>query len=274
MSIIETNSILTEHFDYPPISIIDDIINAVNDIMYKCTAAVDKYLNTHFEAYKDEIEMGTGKLETLLESYIDKNFDIFELYTVRNILNIPDDLLKEHWIKLSHHEGLNNTVLKKIGEETEALDKEIFQLKRQIAIQLKIQKFLKDQISALRRNLKILTSYRSCLDYLTTNYQNDDKLSKKIVSSLKKLSPIEETLFYLVQQTNNLYQSVTQLKSAILPTETVPSERDKFNDTKAAHLLDVLNLRPSTLIEEPSEQELERLKEIIASVSASDIDWE
>ena len=38
---------------------------------------------------EDEIEIGMGKLESLLESTIDNNFDKFELYCLRNIFNIP-----------------------------------------------------------------------------------------------------------------------------------------------------------------------------------------
>lgn len=51
---------------------------------------------------KQEIEDGLHKLETLLESTVDKNFDRFEIYVLRNILSVPDDLAS--WIRLSHYE--------------------------------------------------------------------------------------------------------------------------------------------------------------------------
>ena len=51
---------------------------------------------------KQEIEEGLHKLETLLESTVDKNFDKFEIYVLRNILSVPDDLAG--WIRLSHYE--------------------------------------------------------------------------------------------------------------------------------------------------------------------------
>lgn len=42
------------------------------------------------------------QLETLLESTVDKTFDKFEIYTLRNILTIPDDLAP--WMRLGHYE--------------------------------------------------------------------------------------------------------------------------------------------------------------------------
>lgn len=49
-----------------------------------------------------EIENGVHQLETLLEATVDKAFDKFEIYTLRNILTIPDDLAP--WMRLGHYE--------------------------------------------------------------------------------------------------------------------------------------------------------------------------
>lgn len=49
-----------------------------------------------------EIEEGVHQLETLLESTVDKTFDKFEIYTLRSILTIPDNLAP--WMRLSHYE--------------------------------------------------------------------------------------------------------------------------------------------------------------------------
>lgn len=52
-----------------------------------------------------EIASGTHQLETLLCTSIDRNFDKFELYVMRNILCVkPED---RDWIRLGHYEGLN-----------------------------------------------------------------------------------------------------------------------------------------------------------------------
>lgn len=52
-----------------------------------------------------EIAAGTHQLETLLCTSIDRNFDKFELYVMRNILCVkPED---RDWIRLGHYDGLN-----------------------------------------------------------------------------------------------------------------------------------------------------------------------
>ena len=57
------------------------------------------------EAHRHEIEAGTHQLETLLFASIDKNFDVFEIYVMRNILCVrPED---RDWIRLSHYQGLD-----------------------------------------------------------------------------------------------------------------------------------------------------------------------
>ncbi len=108
-------------------SLIDDIINSVNNLVYQgisslenglfstppdklgfTSARHDNTANTTSEdgsenpEAKQEIEESLHKLETLLESTVDKNFDKFEIYVLRNILSVPEDLAE--WIRLSHYE--------------------------------------------------------------------------------------------------------------------------------------------------------------------------
>ncbi|KAM3529118.1 hypothetical protein MY4038_005584 [Beauveria bassiana] len=131
--------LLTEHFSYPPVSLLDDIINAVNVLADRALGAVETALTklpaqslgfggggpskkrgapgadpaapdtamtpSPDEAAKREIEHGTHQLETLLNASIDKNFDIFELYVMRNILTVkPDD---QPYMQLAHYQGLD-----------------------------------------------------------------------------------------------------------------------------------------------------------------------
>lgn len=129
--------LLTEHFGYPPVSLLDDIINSINILAERALNSVEQgLLNApaeHIgfkaksskskqnaktassqpsmeEAARHEIENGTHQLETLLCASIDRNFDKFELYVMRNILCVkPED---RDWIRLGHYEGLNFDNLK------------------------------------------------------------------------------------------------------------------------------------------------------------------
>ncbi|KAL7945764.1 Mis12 domain-containing protein [Trichoderma barbatum] len=118
--------LLTEHFSYPPVSLLDDIINTVNVLADRALDSVERLLLsipphklgfskkhkqpaqnpdvTPEEAAKLEIENGTHQLETLLNASIDKNFDIFELYVMQNIITVrPQD---QPYMRLSHYHGL------------------------------------------------------------------------------------------------------------------------------------------------------------------------
>lgn len=111
-------------------ALIDDIINSINILAFRATEAVERGLlsadpanigfripsgqssraseEAAFEAQekaKQEIEKGVHQLETLLENKIDKNFDKFEVWSLRNILSVPHEV--RDWVRLSHYEGLN-----------------------------------------------------------------------------------------------------------------------------------------------------------------------
>ncbi|KAL1800908.1 hypothetical protein ACET3X_001250 [Alternaria dauci] len=133
----QENMLLTEHFTWPPISLIDDIINAVNEVLYRCTDSFetglssadpsllgfadlytsqgrtpdnDEHGNLLFPEARLEIEEGVLKLETLMENAVDKNFDKLEIWTLRNVFALGrgkggDEGLGE-WVRLGHYENL------------------------------------------------------------------------------------------------------------------------------------------------------------------------
>ena len=110
---------------------IDDIINSINALIYRAVTAVETGLfstppaalgfaaekstsdllsirdadgdgNVEYPEARTEIENGVHQLETLLESTVDKDFDKFEIFALRSILSVPEDL--RGWIRLSHYE--------------------------------------------------------------------------------------------------------------------------------------------------------------------------
>ncbi|KAL8866418.1 MAG: hypothetical protein Q9174_006314 [Haloplaca sp. 1 TL-2023] len=122
----QVEALLTEHFRYTPLSLIDDIINTVNTIIYRAIEAIENGLfslpphqlgyapdSPHSNASnddsemadpehpdaKDEIENGVHQLETLLEATVDKTFDKFEIYTLRNILTVEEGVAR--WMRTS-----------------------------------------------------------------------------------------------------------------------------------------------------------------------------
>ncbi|PGG98194.1 hypothetical protein AJ80_09572 [Polytolypa hystricis UAMH7299] len=127
-----TTALLTEHFTYTPLSLIDDIINSINNLIYQAISSLEDGLlatpperlgfshtltdptsipdtdedgNIEYPEARLEIENGLHQLETLLEANVDKAFDKLEIYVLRNILTVPEDLLG--WIRLGHYENLS-----------------------------------------------------------------------------------------------------------------------------------------------------------------------
>ncbi|KAL7272860.1 hypothetical protein RUND412_004307 [Rhizina undulata] len=126
----EATALLTEHLSWTPLTLVDDIINTMNALLYKSVEAVESFMINsappslgfhpptgtipdtddagnilYSPSELEEIENGIHQLETLLENTIDKNFDRFELFVLRNILNVPEDLVG--WVRLKHHENLD-----------------------------------------------------------------------------------------------------------------------------------------------------------------------
>jgi kinetochore protein Mis12/MTW1 len=139
-------ALLTEHLRYTPLvsihprvllqsqpnapkTLLDDIINAVNEIAFRLVNAAEQGLlsadpaNLGFaqraaaenvipdidgdgqQLYpeaKAEITEGVHQLETLLESNVDKNFDKLELYVLRSPLHVLPELVP--WVRLGHYE--------------------------------------------------------------------------------------------------------------------------------------------------------------------------
>lgn len=112
-----TFEILTEHFTWSPETLAKLGMECANHtISSVIDNDVEPFLHQHFAAAYDvpgeegfeirtglnEDELGKGlvQLETLLESAIDKRFDLFELYLLRNVFTIPVELIP--YLELAH----------------------------------------------------------------------------------------------------------------------------------------------------------------------------
>lgn len=99
VSTLTQMEVLTEYFGFCPIDFVDDIINAVNDLLYKAMDELEKLIRQEIKD-EDLIEKGMTAVETLFESAIDKYFDKFELYCMSQIFVLPH----EGKVVLPHYE--------------------------------------------------------------------------------------------------------------------------------------------------------------------------
>jgi kinetochore protein Mis12/MTW1 len=224
---VKNTAILTEHLGYAPIALIDDIINAVNDILYKCTAAMETFLTERYREdaslEDDEIEMGTAKLETLLESIVDKCFDKFEIYVLRNLLVIPSELISEGWIRLAHHRGVDFGVESSEGDE---LEKRIIELRREIYAQKHLRFLLQTQSRRCAKLLTILQGYKDSLNFIATPE------NPALKQALKDISPMNESVLFLASQVTEMMgkiQSINaSIKQAPLSSQLGKTGRDSY----------------------------------------------
>lgn len=108
-------------------TLIDDIINTVNELVFRSINAIEEGLlaanpqhigfkptnpaednEALIERARTEIESGIVKLESLLNATVDKDFDKFEIYVLRNILAVSHaEEGLENWVQLDHYKDLN-----------------------------------------------------------------------------------------------------------------------------------------------------------------------
>lgn len=242
---IQLNStrLLTEHFGFQPITVIDDIINVINEIMYRCTEQLEQILinqkvqldeatkekilqqknddvildddadnnnSSNREKYTiEDIQTGTATLESYLEHSINRNFDKFEIYALRNVFNIPEDLISGGYIRLKHHEGLE--IFDNVSSRDHSLSQEMIETIRKIRYQVELNKVLCDELPKLEKLSKLSKLIKFRLQPFIDNESNSIENRKK----LAKLTPLNDTLLFLATQLRNTCDKVNSIKKSI-----------------------------------------------------------
>lgn len=278
-------ALLTEHLGFAPLTLVDEVINAVNKIMYNCTDALQAFLLKRREAQlqtirnrngigagdadvmadglmddqiaaaekngevfpEEEIHHGTSELETLLVSHVDKNFDKFELYTLRNIFTMPRDLVEGGWIRLKHHEHLDELEFTEVDDGS---DERIKTLLKNISMELELRKILELQLAKSKKLVGLLTRYKHSVNAFMLTHL-DSELSPESVRMLKEsLTPMNENVYYLLRQLKELINQVIRLNQLLEKSNSLetsnnlhfrPSSRDNYIQEKTLKTLDCLN---------------------------------
>lgn len=259
---MEETAILTEHLGFPPIVLIDDIINSVNNVMFKCTQGIEKYLTKNSTIdqidYSTEILTGVSQLESILEQSVDKNFDKFELYTLRNIFHIPSKYIQTGTFRLEGQENvkvIDKDIRKNTIEEENDKILEIQQLiqeNKQICEKIRKAKDLQKKVS----NFKILIQkIIECVD-------TEDESIKSI---LKSVQPIDKTMQVLTKGLHDLYieseehTSVERIKD-IIETKKSGNENSQ-EELKRANYIKIFSSEYTTTNEDVEEDDDDKKEE-------------
>ncbi|GAA6064608.1 hypothetical protein JCM10212_007097 [Sporobolomyces blumeae] len=151
------SSILTEHFRFAPESFAKGGMDLANASMYAATAKVEQSLqrlvDERVEGWGDQeeqVQRGIYRLETLLEHSIDENFDLFEIYVLRNIFTFDNSLIP--YLTLPHQATLDqslqhadNDALAEYERELKLYEEEI-EKRRQLKV---VELFLREKAKRL-----------------------------------------------------------------------------------------------------------------------------
>ncbi|RUS20535.1 Mis12 protein-domain-containing protein [Endogone sp. FLAS-F59071] len=191
--------LVVEHLGFFPLSFVDDVFNATNDLIYQATAELERFIEAE-QGAGEETEQGIHQVETLLESAIDKNFDLFELYVLQNTFAVRDDVN----IVLEHHEGLDFSA----SQEDEAqLDEELNEIRRKAKA---MNHKLKNEITSTDRRVERLEKCKQQIEFLTS------------MSKGQEVSPIDDTLSFVTDQ-------ISALQSLLASVRGEVDARDLFN---------------------------------------------
>ncbi|KAJ3154829.1 hypothetical protein HDU86_004529 [Geranomyces michiganensis] len=156
--------LITEQLGWAPVSYIDDIINALNDLAYKGISSFEQWLHAYGGGgvLLDEVETekGLAATETLFENSIDKYFDKFELLVLQSIFVVPTNLP----IRLPHHEELDFSV--SAADEANA-DQEIAELRKSIASAQYLARKLKEEQAATAKRIAALQQMKTDIETLS-----------------------------------------------------------------------------------------------------------
>ncbi|KAJ5458659.1 hypothetical protein N7475_010047 [Penicillium sp. IBT 31633x] len=271
-----TTSLLTEHFSYTPLSLIDDIINSINNLIYQAISSLESGLlntpperlgfshdssgpsiaetdedgNVIYPEAKLEIENGLHQLETLLEANVDKAFDKFEIYVLRNILTVPGDLLP--WVRLKHYDGLSfgsspdtptpetiHAQRKKLAE-TKKLNRSLKEERaRNDAVISQLQSILSTVKSAKVDGVpKTITNIPVDLSFLTSSPAARQLRVGVDAGPNAKPTPLTTNTTFILSQLPALQTTLAQLrpKLASLPNATVPMETKTKRDERKEYI--------------------------------------
>ncbi|KAI3404484.2 hypothetical protein KGF56_002676 [Candida oxycetoniae] len=268
-----TAALVTEHFGFSPIKIVDDVINAIDSITIKGVEAFEKFLlDLHSEGKfpsevtVDDIHKGTAKLESLIQNKIDFSFDKYELYCLRNIFNIPQNLVNKGLVRLKHHERTDFSGIKGKHQAKLEFDREVTKLYDKIEVELYQRKIIKLQINKAEKIVKYLSFIRDNLSVLNekeTIQRNTGERSELVlhdshqqnssaVVSIKEiyqnLEPIAQTMEFLHRQLHEIMTNVESLSRRLdddIARDKISinsSARDQFIENKSRRILQKLNL--------------------------------
>ncbi|SCU82151.1 LAFA_0C09384g1_1 [Lachancea sp. 'fantastica'] len=274
---MRTTLLLTEHLGYPPISLVDDIINAVNELMYKCTQAMEKYLLERSSVgghdYTEEIRVGIAKVETLWEHSVDRSFDKLELYILRNVLQIPQALIENGSFRLRHHDSL--VLQNSPGTQEDEMVGKVESKLQELRSKLLQHKKLRDELQNSQKLLWRIQKYKRLVLAMFADESVATNDEQRAI--WRSLTPINESLKFVVSQIRGLALesndkcSPDRIRSLVEPTISAASAKTVLS-SRTQYLAQTTRLELQELPTESSKHGNDSEHDLASSTSHSNND--
>lgn len=179
------------------------------------------------ELKQNEIDSGMVQLESLLNATVDRDFDKFEIYTLRNILAVgheeeAKDLAR--WVQLEHYRHLDLQ-----GSKDAPKPEEVQLQRRKLQETKKLHALLKAEEA---RNTAMLEQLRSLTGGKGESSENTASPFAFLTSSPHTFTsgatqPLSQNVQYAVSHLPALRQQLAQLKESL---QTLPNARHTRQD--------------------------------------------
>lgn len=233
-------------------TLLDDIINTVNELVFRAVNAIEEGLSqappaqlgfnvpanaAHdddalLELKQNEVDNGIVQLESLLNSTVDKDFDKFEIYTLRNILAVGHgeeaaDLAS--WVRLEHYKHLDLASQNGDGSRGVVVTPEEVQLqRRKLHETAKLNAMLKAEEA---RNTTVLSQLAALTQSSADTSEGGEAAPFAFLApastsgnSGSLAQPLAQNTHYAIAQLPALRDLVAQLKESL---QTLPDARNR-----------------------------------------------
>ncbi|KAH6564140.1 hypothetical protein BASA50_006831 [Batrachochytrium salamandrivorans] len=176
--------VVTEHLGFASVHFIDDLIDLVNSLLYKSMSKLESFVAAEL-GQGIETDKGMASIETLMENCVDKRFDRFEVFGLRNVFAIQPELA----MQLSAFPECDLGVT---PDQEADLDADIDRLRKQLLANKYMQSQLEEEELYLDDAVAHLNVFGSQLSKLESVAMDNNvyPLSEKLVELTTKISAL------------------------------------------------------------------------------------
>jgi hypothetical protein len=146
----------TALFGFNPVSFVDDAINCVEDYTCDGLDAMEKAVAKlkSFKGRQADVGQSLDRILDQLSKSMNKNLDLFELYALQNILQLPSNLTVPPEPATASSSSDSSPHVVPSAQDESYLDAELMDLRGRVAASKHVQRALKQELVDLEEELR------------------------------------------------------------------------------------------------------------------------